>query len=149
MIGQAIKKAETAVRFLICLKAQIDLPHEHAMALLFIVDVLTAILSPIFEQKHSCPMHHVVLPIALIPPPVGPSVRPGALHPITDEGALERAAILPGELAMAMLLPLLVLPLVHCPVFPRLLAQPVVQVVLPLALVFGSIVVRISTRPVH
>ena len=119
------------------------------MALLFIVDVLTAILSPVFEHKHSCPVHHVVHPIALVPPSVGPSVRPGTLHPITDEAALERAAILPDEFAMAMFLPLLVLPLVHSAVFPCLLAQPMVQIVLPFALVLCSIVMLVSTRPVH
>ena len=94
-------------------------------------------------------MHHIVLPISGVFAPVGPDVGACALHLIFDKVAVESAAIGPLKATYAVLLTLGIFAFVDSTVFPRLLAQAMVQVIDPQSLVRRPIVVRVGSHTIH
>ena len=115
------------------------------MAFLLVFDEASDILSAILPGEEPVTILHVILPAADELVPIAPLVRALTLHAIIHKGPLESTAILPGEVALAVLLPVVVLAFVDGAIVPILLPCAVMLVIDPIPLIVCSIHVEIGT----
>mmetsp|Transcript_41478 Transcript_41478/g.75149 ORF Transcript_41478/g.75149 Transcript_41478/m.75149 type:complete len:240 (+) Transcript_41478:232-951(+) len=91
-------------------------------------------------------MHSVSRPLAFVTPVVTPAICPVSMYAILMELPSVVRIIIPGKLALAMLLPLHVLALKPGTIRPSLDPASVLSVAQPMALVFGAIVARKDSK---
>ena len=127
----------------------IHLPFEDSMALLFVFDVSSAVLSAVLPREHALPVHHVVFPLAFVLAAIVPLIGALALHAIIDEGSFELTSVLPLEATPPVLLALVVLTFVDSAVRPVLLPLPMVLIINPITLVIRTIVMEIGALAIR
>ena len=124
-------------------------PREHAMALLFVVDILSVILTAVGPCENTRPIHLIMLPLAVVLAPVRPGVDAVAVDVVFEELARVSAPVSPQELTSTMLLAVAVLALVAGVVRPYLLTVTMLLVLVPVALVPRPVRVVILAKAVR
>ena len=143
-----------------------NLPKESALAVFFVLEVVAFVAFAVGPAQLSLPMHHVLLPLAMVFTPVTPPVSActetrgqsiGCLTPesayltfslnvVLDEVALVTIAVGPCEFTEALLDPLLVVAFKFGAVGPALNADAVLCVILPESSVQRTVLVRVETE---
>ena len=121
-------------------------PFEYAVAIFFVLFILTFVFPSVNPSEYSRSMHLIILPGADIPPPIAPKIITFT-ELIFLERPFENRPIWPGKLPLPLLLPLYILPLIHRPVRPFFNPMTVLLVPNPVPLVTLPIRSRISPSP--